>query len=263
MTAEFRSLSGTAPLAYAAVADNHSGDPTYYSATTPASLIYLPVVSHVHGAGGTLFTSDVSFANTSDVPQTLTVTFLQSDLETASPISSSLTIGPYATRQMDDVLGDLLRLGEAYGSLKIQTSGGATVLVSERISTPSPTVPGTVGQQVEPVTADGFFSRGSLLGVRQDSAFRSNIGLFNPYERSTSAVLLLKAEDGRTLGSATVLVPAGRYVQKSLPTLFPGVSFPSGEVLSISVTTSDADIFAFASVIDNVSQDPTFFPGLK
>jgi hypothetical protein len=41
------------------------------------------------------------------------------------------------------------------------------------------------------------------------------------------------------------------------------VSFPSGEVLSISLTTSQVDVFAFVSVIDNVSQDPTFYPGLK
>ncbi|HYT33226.1 MAG TPA: right-handed parallel beta-helix repeat-containing protein [Thermoanaerobaculia bacterium] len=263
MTAEFRPLSGMAPLAYAAVVDNLSGDPTYYSATTPSSLVYLPVVSRVHGVGGTVFTSDVSIANTSDLMETLTVTFLQSDLETASPISSRVSVGPHATYQMDDVLEDLLSLGDAYGSLKIQTSGGATILVSERISTPSPTAPGTVGQQVEPVTPDSFFSRGSLLGIRQDSSFRSNIGLFNPYELGTSAALLLKAEDGRALGSATVSVPAGRYVQKSLPTLFPGVPFPAGEVLSISLTSSQADVFAFVSVIDNVSQDPTFYPGLK
>jgi len=263
MTAEFRPVSGMAPLAYATVVDNLSGDPTYYSATTPSSLVYLPVVSRVHGAGGTVFTSDVSIANVSDLTETLTVTFLQSDLDTASPISSRVSVGPHATHQMDDVLRDLLQLGDAYGSLKIQTSGGATILVSERISTPSPTASGTVGQQVEPVTPDSFFSRGSLLGIRQDSSFRSNIGLFNPYELGTSAVLLLKAEDGRTLGSATLSVPPGRYVQKSLPTLFPGVPFPAGEVLSISLTTSQVDVFAFVSVVDNVSQDPTFYPGLK
>ena len=262
LTAEFRTVSGLSPVTYAAVADNLSGDPTYYSATGAASLIYLPVVARVHGAGGTLYSSDVSVANTSGVPDVVTATFLQSDLENASPLTITFPIGPYATRQMDDVLGELFELTDAYGSLKIQTSGDASVMVSERISTPSPTTPGTVGQQVEPVAAAGFFSQCSLLGLRQDGAFRTNVGLFNPHPSDVSVKLVLKTEKGTLLATATLTVPAGRYVQKNLATLFPATLFPDGEAMSIGLNTVNSSIFAFASVIDNVSQDPTFYPGL-
>ena len=187
---------------------------------------------------------------------------MQSDLENASPVTITFPIGPYATRQMDDVLGELFDLTDAYGSLKIQTSGDASVMVSERISTPSPTTPGTVGQQVEPVAAAGFFSQCSLLGLRQDGAFRTNVGLFNPHPSDVSVKLVLKTENGTVLATGTLTVPAGRYVQKNLATLFPATSFPDGEAMSIGLSTVNSSIFAFASVIDNVSQDPTFYPGL-
>jgi hypothetical protein len=38
---------------------------------------------------------------------------------------------------------------------------------------------------------------------------------------------------------------------------------PEGEALTLSVDSPELDVFAFAAVIDNVSQDPTFSPGLK
>lgn len=262
MTAEFRPVSGLAPVAYAAVADNLSQDPTYYSAASPASEIYLPVVARVHGAGGTLFSSDVSLTNIGEAPELITATFLQSDLETATPLTITFTLDPFATRQMDDALGDLSGLSDAYGSLRLESSGGATLVASERISTPSPTTPGTVGQQVDPVTPSGFFPRGSLLGLRQDSAFRSNIGLLNPLATTALVKLVLKVEGGASLDSATISLPPGRYVQKGLAALFPAAPFSEGKVLSISLDAGTSQIFAFASVIDNVSQDPTFFPGL-
>jgi hypothetical protein len=261
MTAEFRPVSGLAPVAYAAVADNLSQDPTYYSAASPASEIYLPVITRVHGAGGTFFSSDVSLANTGNTPELITATFLQSDLETATPQTITFTLDPFATRQMDDALGDLSGLSDAYGSLKLESSA-AVLAASERISTTSPTTPGTVGEQVDPVTPSGLFQRGSLLGLRQDDAFRSNIGIFNPLATAASVKLVLKAEDGTSLDSATISVPPGRYVQKALPTLFPAALIEEGKVLSIALDAGSSQIFAFASVVDNVSQDPTLYPGL-
>jgi hypothetical protein len=38
---------------------------------------------------------------------------------------------------------------------------------------------------------------------------------------------------------------------------------PDGESLTLSVDSAGIDVFVFAAVIDNVSQDPTFSPGLK
>ena len=64
------------------------------------------------------------------------------------------------------------------------------------------------------------------------------------------------------MGEARIGVPPLGYVQRNLAILFPDVGMPDGESLTLSIESKDVDVFAFAAVIDNVSQDPTFSPGL-
>lgn len=265
LTAEFRPVSGfSCPLAYAAVVDNLSGDPTYFPAIRPSSLLYLPGVARVTGLGMTLFSSDISFANAGDSFATVTVTFLERERDnTIGAPSVTFALGPRETRQFDDALAELFGRSETYGALKIVSSTDAGILVSERISTASTTTGGTVGQQVDPVTASSLLERGSLLGLRQDSEFRSNVGLFNPAAAPASVHLALKSATGETIATTSVSLPPASYVQKSVAALFPGAPPAAGQVYTVAVDAGSSRIFPFATIVDNVSQDLTFSPGLK
>ena len=182
LTAAFRPAFGsTTPTAYGAVVDNQSGDPTYYAAIRPTSTVYLPGVAHVTGLGLTTFTSDVSFANPTDQPATVTVTFLERLRDNTTGVPSvTFTLAPRSTRQVDDALPDLFGFTESYGALKVESPAGSGILVAERIQTASLTGAGTVGQQVDPVSPSQLMTHGSVLGLRHDNDFRSNVGLFNP-----------------------------------------------------------------------------------
>src|SRR5262249_1257010 len=147
------------------------------------------------------FLSDVSLANPNDTPATVTVTFLEHDKDNTSASSTTLTIPPHQTLQMDDALPTLFGLSETYGALKIQTSNPSGLVGSERIYSPSLTTSGTVGQQVDPVAPDGLFSKGSLLGLQQNTAFRTNVGLFNPSSSWAAVNLTLSAPNGDSLGT--------------------------------------------------------------
>jgi PKD repeat protein len=264
LTAEIRPLAGSrSPFAYAAVVDNFSGDPTFYPAAAPASALYLPAVARITGYNSTIFSSEVSIANASDEYAWVQVSFLEHDRDNSRAPSVVLTIAPRQTLPIDDVLGSLFGLSETYGALAVESSDFARLVVSSRISTASATGPGTVGQQVDAIADEGFFARGSILGLRQDGEFRSNVGLFNPEPFGTNVVLTLKLGDGSAIGVTRVAVPPLGYVQRNLADLFPGVGLPDGETLTLSIHSQDVDIFAFAAVIDNVSQDPTFSPGLN
>jgi len=263
LLAEFRAVDGSStPLAYGSLVDNFSGDPTFYPALRPAQLLYLPGVARLRGAGGTFFLSDISFSNPEDAPATVTVTFLQADRDNTSAPSTTFTLSPRETRQMDDGLQTLFGLSGTSGALKIQSSSPSGILVSERIYTPSSTTSGTVGQQVDPVTPEGFFSKGSLSGLRQDAGFRTNVGLFNPGPSSVTVTLTLSAPDGGSLGTASVVVPPFGYIQRALTQLFGDALFPSDSPLTVFVDAAGDQIFAFGTSIDNVSNDPTFSPGL-
>jgi hypothetical protein len=228
----------------------------------PAQLLYLPGVARIPGAGGTYFLSDISLANPDDSPATVTVTFLEREKDNTSAPSTTFTLSPHQTRQMDDALLTLFGLSGTSGALKIETTGASGLLVSERIYTPSSTIAGTVGQQVDAVTPEGLFSKGSLLGLRQDAAFRTNVGLFNPGPSGVTVNLALSAPDGEPLGNTSVLIPAFGYIQRPLPELFDPNLFPSDSSLTVSVDAGGDKVFAFGTSLDNVSNDPTFSPGL-
>jgi hypothetical protein len=264
LTAEIRPIAGSrAPFAYAVVVDNLSGDPTFYPAAVPAPALYLPAVARITGYDSAFFSSEVSIANAGSETASIQVRFLEHDRDNSEVRSVIRTIAPHETLQVDDVLGSLFQVSETYGALAVESSDFANLVVSERISTSAANGVGTVGQQVDAIPDEGFFSRGSILGLRQDSAFRSNVGVFNPEPFWTTVELTLRRADGSPIGQSHVAVGPLGYVQRSLAILFPGVEIPGGESLTLSVQSSDVDVFAFAAVIDNVSQNPTFSPGLN
>jgi hypothetical protein len=264
LTAEIRPLAGSsAPFAYAAVIDNFSGDPTFYPAATPAPSVYLPGIARVTGYGSTFFSTNLSIANVGDETATVEVTFLEHDRDNNRAPTRLLTIAPRETRQIDDALGSLFGLYETYGALAVEGADSDRIVVAERIGTQSGAGEGTVGQQVDALSDEGFFSRGSILGLRQDAGFRSNVGLFNPEPFDAAVTLTLRRADGEVIGETVVSVPPLGYVQRNLAVLFPDSPMPEGEALTLSVDSPELDVFAFAAVIDNVSQDPTFSPGLK
>jgi PKD repeat protein len=261
LTAEIRPLAGSAaPFAYAAVVDNLSGDPTYYPAASPSSMLYLPGVARVTGVNGAFFSSDVSFANIGDDPATVEVAFLEHDRDNRSAPTAFLNLAAHQTLQMDDALWTLFGRSETYGGLAIESDDSSRIVVAERIYTYSGA--GTVGQQVDAIPEEGFFERGSILGLRQDADFRSNIGLFNPQPVEARMGLTLRRSDGMKIAETAILVPPRGYVQKNLAVFFPDVEL-RGEVLTLTVDAGNIDVFAFAAIIDNLSQDPTFSPGLR
>lgn len=264
LTAEFRPVGGSmSPVGYATVVDNLSGDPTYYAAARPRTQLYLPAVARVSGLGDTHFATDVSLSNPNDQPISVTVTFLERERDnTSGSPSATFVLEPHATRQMNDALEALFGVSETYGALRIDATGGRGVLVSGRIFTSSQTTDGTVGQQVDPVSSDRLMSAGSILGLRHDSAFRSNVGLLNTGDIPVTVNLAVRSGQD-LIASGTVTVPAQSYLQRNLSAVFPGASFPAGRTLSLAVDAGLAQIFPFATIVDNVSQDPTFSPGLR
>lgn len=249
-----------APMAYAAVTDNASSDPTYYAARDPAPVQFVPAIASISGAGGTLFKSELSITNGEGRLSTLTLTFLEHDRDNSTAPTTTVTLAPFETLHADDALQELFKKSETYGALKVESDATPGVAVFQRISTAAVLTGGTVGQQVDAVSAEDLAARGSILGLRQDAAFRSNVGLVNPGAGNATISLTLIRSPATALATAAVVVPPFGYVQRNLASLFPSAAIPSGETLSVEIDGGTSPVFAFASVIDNTSQDPTYYP---
>jgi PKD repeat protein len=249
-----------APFAYAAVTDNASSDPTYYAASEPAPVQYVPAIASVSGAGGAHFQSELSIANGEGGLTSVTVTFLEHDRNNTSAPATTLVLAPFETLHSDDALNELFGKSETYGALKIESDRSPGVTVFQRISTGAALTEGTVGQQVDAVSAEDFTPNGTILGLRQDAAFRSNLGMVNPGNGNAPVTLTLIRSPAIPLATATVVVPPRGYVQRNLASLFPSSAIPAGETLSIAIDGGGNPVFAFGSVIDNTTQDPTYYP---
>jgi len=254
--------NGAAPLAYAAVTDNASSDPTYYAASAAAPVVFVPGIARITGIGGAFFSSELSIANCTGQPMSVKVTFLEHDRDNFSAPSTTLLLAPRETLRSADALDELFGLSETYGALRIEANTTPGVAVFERILTTAGSGTGTVGQQVDALSMESLIGGGALLGVRNDDAFRTNVGLLNPSPGGAAVNLSLRRSPDVEVAHASVFLPPWGYTQRNLTAMFPGAAIPSGEVLSIRVDGGPANVYAFASVIDNVSQDPTFYPEL-
>src|SRR5262249_38808516 len=151
------------------------------------------------------------------------------------------------TQLIPDVLA-LLGLSETYGALKIDST--SPVVISARIDSATPTSAGTaaatsagiLGQEIEPILPDGFYSQASILGLRHDDAFRSNISLFNPNATGVTVSLTLQRPSGEVLSTASLTLLPLDFTELNLTALFPGVSFPPGEPLTLAVDSGSSKI---------------------
>src|SRR5581483_9938186 len=168
-----------------------------------------------------------------------------------------VTLLPNQTVVLNDVL---LRFGVASGSgaLELFWSGTGPVIASRTYTTAA--AGGTYGQSID--ATQSFSSDSYVPGLRSDSAFRSNAGFVNGSDTTIGVTATLLSSGGQTLATAFVQLGPRAQSQSSLAALFPTVNVAAlGTVTLQAHTDNGAVLFAYGSLVDNVSGDPVFFAG--
>jgi hypothetical protein len=95
-----------------------------------------------------------------------------------------------------------------------------------------------------------------LAPVRENAAFRTNLILANPTAIPVTAHVALFASDGTPIGARDVALPPLGMTQLShIAALLGAATLDTGR-LSVSTPTAGGLVAAYASVIDNVTNDP-------
>ena len=239
----------------------------------PDSLI-IPAVGHAPGQNDSLFQSDVRVANVSAQTQKYQLNFTLSATDgTQSGQSSTIEIDPGATMALDDILANFFGIGSdstaATGVLEIRpltsstsnlssstTSSIQTVASSRTYNT---TTNGTYGQFIPAVPFSQFIGTGSRLSLQQiaqSAAFRTNFGLVEAAGEPASVLIHVFNNSGQEVVSpiAQNLLPS-EHLQLNNFLSTNGVSLTDGR-LEVEVTSSTGKVTAYASVVDNVTNDP-------
>jgi PKD repeat protein len=253
-------VASDAVSVYASVVDNRTQDPVYIQATpgNSASPMMLPAVGRAPGVNGTFWRSDVTMFNPTTRTMSIGVRYFAAPTDNRFAPVSTYFVGPNQTLTLDDVVG---RFGvtSGSGSLELSWSGSTAPIVTSRTYTPSSNG-GTYGQSIDP--ADSFGSDSYVTGLRSDSSFRSNVGFVNNGDQTIGVNVTLIASSGNAVASGIITVPAKSMGQWSVGSLFPNVNVAALGSFTLQAHTDTAPtLFAYGSIVDNVSGDPVFFAG--
>jgi len=214
--------------------------------------------AHLAGAGGAFFTTDVTISNRSSVAASITFKFLGNNRNGLLGDERTVTLEGSRTVTYTDILGSVFGLSADFGAIRITADSDALNIVAQT-STPG-TSGGTFGQSVPAARPGDMIVAGpakSITAIREDSRFRTNLILASASDVPMEVFLGLFSESGTSLGSRQMTFAPYEMRQISrVAQDLSGSSNVTNATLTIVTTTAGASLAAYASVIDNVTNDP-------
>lgn len=274
-----------------------------------ADQVYVPAAGHVVG-GSQLFISDVFISNLTSDPVSVSVIFSSGPGGAQLPFNNVVSLAANERQEILDFVGTKLGLTANLGQLIFNgcktggdcsaTCAGAdaqgncpdfrNISVESRIysvasSSTSPTTAPSVGQLFSGIPWYNFVSSNAagvgldkvfITGLRNNGTFRTNIGLVNASQFSTTTIVatLFDGKTGSQIGMPfqQTLSPLGQ-AQPNVAAMFPlftGTTATNAYVIvqqTSNVPTADAGangcgdgcpaFFAYGSVLDNSTGDAT------
>ena len=221
----------------------------------------LPSSARAPGAGGAFYSTSVSIGNRGSAEARYKLKFLGNNADgTNGPESAEYVLGANQSVTYDDVLGSIFGKTQDYGAIRL-TANVATLNVLGQTSTPDPSKPGgTFGQSVPTFAAADMITAGtvkSIVGIREDASFRTNVILANSGTSQCRVSATLLATSGAVLAAGEwTLEPLGMtQVTRIVRDLGVTANVRDAQLLLTTSTTGGA-FAAYASVIDNVTNDP-------
>jgi len=224
----------------------------------------IAAVAHSPGVGSTLWRTDVAAINPATTEADLVLRFYPS--AGGQPLTATESIEPGATVEWGNIMESVFSLApgaSAGGSVTIEST--LPLVISAR--TYNQTSGGTYGQYLPALTIEQALVSGVvgyLPQIKDNAAYRTNVGVINIGRAEASIEIRVFDGDGDQIGGAqSVTVTPERW--KQVNDVFDAVG--AGEehdiaFATVTVTPADGRVWVYASVVDNRSGDPTTIPVL-
>ncbi len=268
------SPDGARVVAYASVVDNVTGDPVYLEpGIENAHICSIPGLAHLPGLHGSTWRSDITYFNPGSQQLEAVFRYYPDDYSgwvSARPISLS----PKEAISMTDVIGSISHPGGENSKGHIVVSGqgaDSAPLISARTYNLAPTA-GTFGQNVQVFDGSRVIEEGQsgyMPGVCNSAdgltGSRTNIGIANSSTGGMFAVVLVTfwTETGTIVASSQRVDLAANEMYQS--NLFDLMELGDHDLCGTARVKVEAGgpVAAYASIIDNRTQDPIMVPALK
>jgi uncharacterized repeat protein (TIGR01451 family) len=248
--------------AYASVLDNATNDPLLVTPVTltetGANKWVMPGVADLTGNAQWQTDMRVFNAGTEDVEST----FRFYSQNGGEPKVATITIPAGQVRQFDKTLSTIFGVTNDGGAVHISTPAAARLVATAR--TYNQTGSGTYGQFVSAVTpeeAAGLDSRAlQILQIEESSRFRSNVGFVEVTGNPVTVELSIVPPDSKFTYVTEVPLAANEYRQLGSVLRSVGLSDTFNARITVRVVQGTGRVSAFASVIDQLTNDPTYVP---
>jgi hypothetical protein len=242
------------------------------SVATPAgaqlSLQWIvPAAANTSGLNGTVWHTDLSLHNPQAFNLPVVIQYLPSNTDNGTADTLTLTLYPFETFNLWDVLGpDYFAVAGTGGLLVfadwdlscdpiedcdfLATSRTYTLDPMESVGEYGQTIPGSA-----PWQGIDWNTLGYAAGILNDGErFRTNMGIASWSAGWTTVAVDLQDAEGNIISSLSIDVPPFGHIQQRLTTQVEGASL----VFWIEDGPDDALVFGYASVVDEVTGDSSF-----
>jgi len=235
---------------------------------SPGFTWILPSSAKTGGAFGASWTTALFLGNRGATEARYRLKFLGNNADgTAGTETDELVLPPNQSITYEDVLGTVFSRGSgSYGAIRV-TANVSTLNVLGQTSTPVPPAwgscvsTGAYGQSVPAYAPSDLITTGtirSIVGIRNDSAYRTNLILANAGTSPVVVTGTLLASGSAVLGTMSWTLPPLGMTQGS--DTLTGQMGISGAVraaqLLLTTSTPGGAFAAYATMIDNATNDP-------
>jgi PKD repeat protein len=236
-----------------------SGTIAVASAPVNASYV-LPAVAHNPGYLGTQWRSEVAVVNPFGSPATAHLTLVVQPTSGA-PLFATAEVPAGGSLAWRDILASL------FGQPDDASIQGALLVYADRpvvltLRTYDQTDNGTLGSSYPALLIGegvGAGQTGVVPGLKRNAGFRSNLGAVNVGSVTCTVVVKLYDAQGTQLGvPRTMDLAPGAWSQ--LNDVLSGVGTIDLAYATVVVPTANGRAWAYGSVVDNASGDPTTIP---
>ncbi len=236
--------------------------------TSSDQYVYVSTAAHLTGHNNVNWRTDLEVQNVGSAQAKYSISLLARGQDNSTPVHADLTLDPGQSVRYTDILHTVFGFSGAAALCIVQVEG--TVVATSRTYADSGL--GTYGSFVPAVAranAIQFGQEARLIGLSHDpslaAGFRTNIGLVNANEYPVKVEAAFSLADGTLLGTASYdLQPFEfRQVDRAFEQ-FTRERVEDGYVVVRIASRAGgqpldatAKLFAYASVIDNLTGDPT------
>jgi len=247
--------------AYASVVDNQSLDPLLVSGVklgaASASKYVLPGVADIN-TGIANWRTDMRIFNGGLSAQNAVLTFFR---QGASPLTQSIVINAGEIRTLDSIVANLFGVDNSGGAVHVTTSGNSNLVVSGR--TYNATSNGTFGQFIPAVTTAESIASGDrplqILQAEDSVRYRTNLGLAEVTGKPAGVDISVNLPDSKVTPVVHVDLAANDFQQFNVFKAL-GLENTYNARITVRVTTGDGRVTAYGSVVDMLTNDPTYVP---